>query len=54
MPIYTYQCAKCGADFEIIESMQNHATKKHRCPSCRSTRVGRVLAPPFVKTSRKS
>ena len=54
MPIYTYRCAKCGKDFEITESMKDHATKKHRCPSCRSTRVERVLTPAFAKTSRKS
>jgi len=54
MPVYAYHCAKCGEEFEIIETMDEHATKKHRCPACKSPRVERVLGRVFAKTSRKS
>lgn len=54
MPVYAYRCAKCGGEFEIVESIGEHARRKHRCPSCKSPRVERVLAPVFAKTSRKS
>ena len=49
--IYDYHCAKCGKDFEITEPMKDHATKKERCPACRSRRVERLLKPVFAKTS---
>lgn len=54
MPIYAYHCAKCGEDFEVVESISLHGQKKHRCPACKSTRVERVLGPVMAKTSKKS
>lgn len=32
MPLYEYKCAKCGHEFEKIESFSASATKK--CPQC--------------------
>jgi len=54
MAEYEYQCLKCKRLFTITESMGEHGTRTRRCPTCRSTRVERLLAPFFAKTSKKS
>ena len=54
MAEYDYRCLKCKKRFSITESMVEHGSKIHRCPSCRSTRVQRILTPFSVKTSKKS
>lgn len=40
MPIYEYECTKCGHEFEIKQSMTEEAKK--RCPECRG-KVMRVV-----------
>jgi putative FmdB family regulatory protein len=54
MPTYDYTCQKCGHDFQRIEKISEHGTKKVRCPECKSTRVEQVFGGVFVKTSKKS
>jgi len=37
MPIYEYECRKCG---NIVELQHNHGTKpKDRCPECRGKMI---------------
>ncbi len=55
MPTYTYECKKCGNEFELSLSFSEYAAKKnHRCPACGSKRVVQTLAPFYAKTSKKS
>lgn len=46
MPLYEYECAKCGNRFEKIESVSASTTKK--CPKC-GGKAGRLLAAPAIQ-----
>lgn len=54
MPTYDYVCQKCGHEFQRIQKITEHGSKKVRCPECRSTRVEQVFGNVFVKTRKKS
>jgi putative FmdB family regulatory protein len=55
MPEYEFQCAKCGKQFTVEESITEHEQHhKVKCPQCGSTKVERRFSPVFVKTSKKS
>lgn len=43
MPLYEYECAKCGKRFEKIEKVS--APHKQKCPKC-GGKAERVLAAP--------
>jgi putative FmdB family regulatory protein len=53
MPTYQYRCEKCGAVFERVEHMSEHAAA-HKCPKCGSENVHSAPTPFMAKTSRKS
>ena len=42
MPMYTYRCAKCGVQFDRIQSFKAKALT--RCPECRG-HVRRLIQP---------
>ncbi len=46
MPLYEYECVKCGHRFEKIESVSASATKK--CPKC-GGKAERQLAAPAIQ-----
>lgn len=46
MPLYEYECEKCGKHVEKIERMQGPHLKK--CPSC-GGRVERLVSPPAIQ-----
>jgi putative FmdB family regulatory protein len=46
LPLYEYQCARCGHRFEKIESASASATKK--CPQC-GGKAERLLAAPAIQ-----
>ena len=46
MPLYEYECEKCGKHFEKIERLQGPHLKK--CPSC-GGRVERLVSPPAIQ-----
>lgn len=46
MPLYEYECVKCGHRFEKIESVSASTTKK--CPKC-GGRAERQLAAPAIQ-----
>ena len=54
MAEYDYRCLKCKKSFTITESITEHESRTHRCPSCRSTRVQQILTAFVAKTSKKS
>jgi putative FmdB family regulatory protein len=41
MPTYEYACPKCGAEFELFQSMNDAPLKK--CPKCKKTGVKRLV-----------
>ena len=43
MPLYEYQCRKCGHVFERLRRMQE-ADKDLECPTCHSKKVDRQLS----------
>ena len=46
MPLYEYECVKCGHRFEKIESSSASTTKK--CPKC-GAKAERLLAAPAIQ-----
>lgn len=46
MPLYEYECEKCGKHVEKIEKVQGPHLKK--CPSC-GGRVERLMSPPAIQ-----
>ena len=46
MPLYEYECGKCGKHFEKIERLQGPHLKK--CPSCGGP-VERLMSPPAIQ-----
>ena len=46
MPLYEYECEKCGKHFEKIEKMGGPHLKK--CPNC-SGRVERLMSAPAIQ-----
>jgi putative FmdB family regulatory protein len=43
MPIYEYECRKCGERFEVLQRM-NEDSSQVRCPRCNTDRPRRVLS----------
>ena len=46
MPLYEYECAKCGHRFEKIE--KHTAPHRQKCPKC-GGKAERLLAPPAIQ-----
>ena len=47
MPLYEYQCPKCGHKFERIQKFSDPDPKK--CPNCGAGKVERLLHAPAVQ-----
>ena len=47
MPLYEYQCPKCGHRFERIQKFSDPDPKK--CPKCGAGKVERLLHAPAVQ-----
>ena len=43
MPLYEYQCEKCGKVFELLRRMSK-SDRGVECPACHSTRVDRKFS----------
>jgi len=54
MPIYEFECKKCGHKFDLLESMKMHDQHREKCPKCSSTEIGSLISAVNVKTSKKS
>lgn len=44
MPIYEYQCGKCGEQHEIIQKFSD--APKRKCPSCGALRLKKLISAP--------
>ncbi len=47
MPLYEYQCPKCGHRFERIQKFSDPDPKK--CPECGASKLERLLHAPAVQ-----
>jgi len=54
MPVYDYECRKCGHEFQVVEPISEHEKAQPKCRVCKSKDVERVLVGAFVKTGKKS
>ena len=43
MPIYEYQCRKCGHSYEELRSMKD-ADETRKCPKCGASKVERQFS----------
>ncbi len=46
MPIYEYECRRCGHRFELIQKFSDAPRK--RCPVCKGA-VDRLISPPAIR-----
>jgi len=42
MPVFAYQCVKCGHVAEFLERADD--AKRHECPECKSSRMKKLAA----------
>ena len=57
MPIYAFECKKCGRKFEemmMFAAYEKKQQKGFRCPKCKSKRVEQLVVGLTVQTSKKS
>ncbi|MBP1597735.1 MAG: Zinc ribbon domain [Acidobacteria bacterium] len=57
MPIYSFECSKCGHKFDQTLSLaefEKKEAKKFSCPKCRSKKVEQLMVGCTVQTSKKS
>ncbi len=54
MPIYEFECKKCGHQFEQVMTIAEHDQKKVHCPKCDSDEVEHLIESVYVTTSKKS
>lgn len=47
MPIYEYECKKCGHHFDVLQSFSDPEVRSCRRNGCRG-RVRKVLSPPAI------
>lgn len=53
MPLYEYQCRKCGKQFEKVVSM-SEADQKQSCPYCNGKNTEKLLSVFAAKSSSPS
>lgn len=44
MPIYEYECGKCGARFEMLVSSSIKRVKRVKCEKCGSAKVKKLIS----------
>ncbi len=54
MPVYEFECLKCGETFQETVSIAEYEKQKFRCPKCKSRQVEQLVSGVLVETSRKS
>ena len=54
MPTYAYRCLDCGKEFDVVETISEHASARPKCPECGAERVAAVPTRFYAKTAKKS
>jgi putative FmdB family regulatory protein len=54
VPIYEFQCQKCGKEFNLVLSVKQYEQKGFACPACQAKEVEQLVSSTNVITSRKS
>ncbi len=54
MPLYEFECQKCGKEFEMPLSVKQFEHKEYACPGCQSKDVQPLVTSTNVITSKKS
>lgn len=54
MPVYEYECQKCGEKFSVTLRIKEHDEKKVKCPKCASSDVKQLIEPFHAVTAKKS
>lgn len=51
MPIYEYECKKCGASFEHLAASMGQANDSVQCPTCHARQTKRKISAFAVATA---
>jgi putative FmdB family regulatory protein len=54
VPIYEFECQKCGKEFNLVLSVKQYEQKEFACPACQAKEVELLITSTNVITSRKS
>jgi putative FmdB family regulatory protein len=54
VPIYEFECRKCGKDFTLVLSVKQYEEKGFTCPACQAKEVEQLITSTQVITSKKS
>jgi len=54
VPIYEFECLKCGKAFNLTLSVKQYEQKEFACPACHAREVEPLITSANVITSRKS
>jgi putative FmdB family regulatory protein len=54
VPIYEFECRKCGKEFSLVLSVKQYEQKEFACPACQAKEVEQLVTSTNVITSRKS
>ena len=54
VPIYDFQCQKCGKEFNLVLSIKQYEQKQFACPACQAKEVDQLITSTQVITSKKS
>jgi putative FmdB family regulatory protein len=54
MPIYEFECHKCGKEFSLVLSVKQLEEKDFACPACQGREIEQLVTTAQVVTSSKS
>jgi putative FmdB family regulatory protein len=54
LPIYEFECRKCGKEFSLTLPVKEYEQKNFACPACQGKDVEPLVTSTNVITSRKS
>ena len=54
MPVYEFECKKCGYKFDLVETINQHDKHREKCPECGSKSIRNIISTVNVQTSKKS
>jgi len=54
VPVYEFECQKCGKEFTLVVSVKQYEQGEFTCPACQAKEVEPLITSTNVITSRKS